>query len=692
MRQHLDPGHALAAGLAAGLATHVRGWAATRGATPEAAYAAARAAQALSLAMAQGHVCLWLADLAAAVAALPPDPGVPSPPAGGEPAAVDAWRSALLASAVVGTDTAPANQPLVLDADGRLYLHHQFDLEQRLARRLLRCVAPLPANTSAHTATDVAANTAANTATDVATDEAASAAADTATAAQLAAVFGPADATTPDWQRLAAVMAQRGRLTVISGGPGTGKTSTVLQLLACLLAREPHARVVLAAPTGKAAARLADGLATRAAQLSPAQRARLPGLPTSATTVHRLLGVRPGRNGLAATGELAFLHHAGAPLALDVLVLDEASMLDLALATRLLEAVPDAARIILLGDKDQLAAVESGAVFAELSADPRLSPAAVHHLAQLSGHAASAINPPLPAEAGAPPSPLADSVVWFQRNFRFAAESGIGRLAADAVAGRASAMLATLQAAGHPTCGTAADLAWLDDTASQPAAATLDAAIAGYAGYAQACRQIASDAAAGVAPTPDAIAAASQAFGQFRVLCALRDGPRGVSGLNAQIARLLRPLLDAGAANNASPWYAGRPVMVQRNHPALKLFNGDIGLALPSPGAGLQVWFPAADGRWRAVAPERLPAHDTAWAMTVHKAQGSEFDTVLLLLPAQRSRVASRALLYTGITRARQRLLVAGGAEVLAHAVAASSQRNAGLLARLHALKPSRVA
>ncbi len=672
MSQHHDPGHALAAGLAAGLATHVRGWAATRGATPEAAHAAARAAQALSLAMAQGHVCLWLADLAAAVAALPPDPGVPSPPAGGEPAAAGAWRSALLASAVVGTDTAPANQPLVLDADGRLYLHHQFDLEQRLARRLLRCVAPLPENSAA----DVAAN----------------AVADAATAAQLAAVFGPADGTTPDWQRLAAAMAQRGRLTVISGGPGTGKTSTVLQLLACLLAREPLARVVLAAPTGKAAARLADGLATRAAQLSPAQRARLHGLPTSATTVHRLLGVRPGRNGLAATGELAFLHHAGAPLALDVLVLDEASMLDLALATRLLEAVPDAARIILLGDKDQLAAVESGAVFAELSADPRLSPAAVQHLAQLSGHAASAINPPLPAEAGAPPSPLVDSVVWFQRNFRFAAESGIGRLAADAVAGRASAMLATLQAAGHPTCGTAADLAWLDDTASQPAAATLDAAIAGYAGYAQACRQIASDAAAGVAPTPDAIAAASQAFGRFRVLCALRDGPRGVSGLNAQIARLLRPLLDAGAANNASPWYAGRPVMVQRNHPALKLFNGDIGLALPSPGAGLQVWFPAADGRWRAVAPERLPAHDTAWAMTVHKAQGSEFDTVLLLLPAQRSRVASRALLYTGITRARQRLLVAGGAEVLAHAVAASSQRNAGLLARLHALKPSRVA
>ena len=632
--------------LARGLAAHVQRWATDRGAPADAAQAAANAARALSLATGLGHVCVWLADLPALTAAWPAaaDPGLPTTPT--------TWRSQLLASRVVGTPAAPDGQPLVLDADGRLYLHRQFDLERRLAKRLLQSTRPWPAD----------------------------AAADAATATQLATLFGTGrdgqPPTQPDWQMLAAALALRSRLTVVSGGPGTGKTTTVVNLLACLLAREPGARVVLAAPTGKAAARLAEALRSRAGHLG-ADLQRL--LPTSATTVHRLLGVRPGRGGLAGAGEQAFAHDADHPLALDLLVLDEASMLDLALATRLLEAVPPHARIVLLGDKDQLAAVESGAVFAELSADPSLSPAATAQLARLCGLPATSINPPPAAQPGA----LHDSVVWFQRNFRFASDSGIGRLAADTLGGQAAAVLATLRSAGN------GELAWLDDDQAQPAAATLAAMLAGYADYAQACRAaLAPVQGDGPADALDeaSITALNTAFGRFRVLCALREGPRGVQAVNDTLSRHLRQAItgDASQAGAArQPWFAGRPVMVLRNDPALRLFNGDIGLTLPGPDGALRVMFPAEGGQWRAVAPARLPAHETAWAMTVHKSQGSEFDTVLLLLPAHRSRVLSRELLYTGITRARQRVLLAASAGVLGAAVQASSQRHAGLQARL---------
>jgi exodeoxyribonuclease V alpha subunit len=396
-------------------------------------------------------------------------------------------------------------------------------------------------------------------------------------------------------------------------------------------------------------------------------------------------------------------------------------MLDLALATRLLEAVPPQARVVLLGDKDQLAAVEAGAVFAELGTDPTLSPATTARLARLCGLAPAQIRPPVPARPAGPPggqpgepsivppdgqaagapapsasaaaAALQDSVVWFQRNHRFAHDSGIGRLAAEALAGDAAAVLATLRA---PPDAAQAGLAWLADAGDRPAAATLDAAVDGHAAYAAACRsaldrQAASRSDAGAAESdPATVAALHAAFGRFRVLCAVRGGARGVEAVNAVLSRRLRAAITGqptDAASDRQPWYPGRPVMVLRNDPGLRLFNGDIGLALPAADGALQVWFPAADGQWRAVPPARLPAHETAWAMTVHKSQGSEFDAVLLLLPAQRSRVLSRELLYTGITRARQQVTVAAGADVLAATVRASSQRHAGLQARLRDLR-----
>jgi exodeoxyribonuclease V alpha subunit len=604
--------------LAEGFARHAVNWAVAQGAPAHVAAAVARAAKALSLAVSDGHVCLMLASLV-----------TPRDEDASMPADIAGWRAALQASGIVGTPQAPGAMPLILDADDRLYLHRYFDYERRLARRLTQ--ARHAGAREAVEAPDVRARLA------------------ELFAGNAARLGGAAD-----WQQLAAALALRGRLTVISGGPGTGKTSTVVNLLACLLALDPGCRIALAAPTGKAAARMTDAIRQRAQHLPPELRERM---PATSSTVHRLLGVT----------QAGFAHDASHPLAVDALVVDEASMLDLALATQLLEAVPPAARIILLGDKDQLAAVESGAVFAELSIDPTLTPDCVHDLAAMTGTPPDAIVPPAPAQRSA----LQDCAVWFTQTYRFATDSGIGRLARDINAGRSREAADWLRGGDHP------DAAWLETAPHASLDAALQQMDAGYAAYREA-----------VAADASRVAEITEAFGRFRVLCALREGPRGVSALNAAMTRrfhaaLHLPGLPPGPG--ASPWFSGRPVLVTNNDYVLRLFNGDIGIALPDASGELLVHFPdatAATG-FRAIAPVRLPRHETAFAMTVHKSQGSEFDGVLVMLPEQRSRVLTRELLYTAVTRARARVTLVADAAVLEQAIATATTRHSGLLARL---------
>jgi exodeoxyribonuclease V alpha subunit len=395
-------------------------------------------------------------------------------------------------------------------------------------------------------------------------------------------------------------------------------------------------------------------------------------LPAEASTIHRLLGVTLS----------GFVHHTGRRLAIDALVVDEASMLDLALATKLLEAVPDGARIVLLGDKDQLAAVESGAVFAELCADPTLSSACRDDLADLCGVAPEVIAPPAPAQA----SSLHDVSVWFTRNFRFAAESGIGRLAAAINAGNADAALAVLVESESKVEGAASavvsarEVQWIASDGPMLAPAAIEQLERGYAPY--------FDAVLGDATPPAAIVAA---FARFRALCAVREGPHGVEAINARLTRRLRAMLGDRDHDPRSPWFVGRPVIVRRNDPVLKLFNGDIGIALRDAGGELLVHFPQAEGGLRAIAPLRLPEHETAFALTVHKAQGSEFDAVWVLLPAQANRVLSRELLYTAVTRARKRVTLCAGVEVLNRTIAAATRRHSGLLARLAEIATPRI-
>ena len=653
--------------LADGFAAHCARWAADLGAA--ACQAVTRAARAVSLATAAGHVCLPLDELAES------------------PAEAAELAAALLASGVGGRP-ADGRRPLILDPQGRLYLHRYYAYERRLAAAIVSRLAEASASASpARGAGGVsesllpaaeagqqdrrAENEAAEgrpmfrrsqkpqAPSNASCNEEASFGGRRfafppyeSSQALLDELFPPRPDGRADWQKLAVALALENRLTLISGGPGTGKTTTVVALLACLLAADPELSIALAAPTGKAAARMIEALASRAGAVPPELAERL---PREAHTVHRLLGVTPeaGR----------FRHHAGNPLPVDVLVVDEASMLDLALATRLVEAVPPQARLILLGDKDQLAAVEAGAVFAELSASPALSAARVERLAALTGTPSLSLRvrdgvsgSPLPA---APAGPLADCVVWLTESHRFAADSGIGRLAALIREGDGAGTVECL-AGGDPA------LSWL---AEAPAFAAMQA---GYRPYVKALR-------AGAAPTE-----VFAAFDAFRVLCPLREGPRSVETVNQSLTRWLRAAVahphDPGPH---SPWFPGRPVMVLRNDPTLGLFNGDVGLVLPDENSELVVHFPDAQGGWRTLPPLRLPEHETALAMTVHKAQGSEFREVLVLLPDQPARVMSRELLYTAVTRARERVALAGPASVIEAACASPTRRYSGLRDRL---------
>lgn len=406
-------------------------------------------------------------------------------------------------------------------------------------------------------------------------------------------------------QRAAAQCALTRRLTLVSGGPGTGKTTTLARMIRLLreqadMAGLPPLRIALAAPTGKAAARMAESLEAAGVDLPPG----------GAMTLHRLLGMRAQGRG--------FRHDAGNPLAVDLLVIDEASMIDLSLMAHVLAALPTDCRLVMLGDRDQLAAVEAGAVFADLCASPA----------------------------------LADTVVTLMTNFRFSAESGIGNLANALRSGDGAAVAAILR-------GGSTDLAW------QTAPSLRDVIAAARAGYAPYLEAVAS----GADP-----ATAFDAFARFRVLAALRGE---VDTINRALAQ--RP---------AGQWFAGLPVMVTRNDPMLHLYNGDVGLVLPDPADGeLRACFPGrlAHEPWHWISPQRLASWAPAWAMTVHKSQGSEFGEVLLLLPTAASPVATRELVYTGVTRARALVSLWASEDALAGAIERRAERMSGLREQLAA-------
>ena len=449
-------------------------------------------------------------------------------------------------------------------------------------------------------------------------------------------------------QLLAAATAAGRAFTLISGGPGTGKTTTVARLLALLVeqglavGKAPLIRLV--APTGKAAARLTESLggALQALPVSAEVKAQM---PTTAGTLHRLLGVVPGR--------LRFRHHAENPLHLDILVVDEASMVDLPMMARLLMALPGHARLVLLGDKDQLASVEAGAVLGDICAALEL-PRTRAHAAWLTAQSGHLVTGETDGMA------LRDGLCLLRKSWRFDASSGIGELARCCNQGDGEGLLAIWQRGFEDIALTS----WQAEGYEQ----LLQQVCSGYAPYLQAMQE-------GADP-----ATIFTLFNQFQLLCALREGEFGVSGLNEQIARRLE---RRALIRREHEWYAGRPVMVVQNDHAIGLYNGDMGLCLPDEQGRLRVWFEQADGSLRSLLPSRLPAHETVYAMTIHKSQGSEFAQVVMALPTSLSPLLTRELIYTGITRAKSRLDLYADPSLLAQAIRRKTERYSGLADRL---------
>lgn len=445
-----------------------------------------------------------------------------------------------------------------------------------------------------------------------------------------------------DWQRVAAAMAVLRRFAVISGGPGTGKTRTVTSILALLLeqAGEQPLRIALTAPTGKAAARLTESIRQAKPTIACNEEVRQR-IPEEATTIHRLIGVRPGR--------LEPKYHAENPLPIDLLVVDEASMIDLPLMARLLAALPEHAPLILLGDKDQLASVEAGSVFADISGANAGGDYSAEFLEQLKDVTGQAL--PLKGEG----TGFGDSVALLRKSYRFTGEKGIGPLARAINAGDSEEAIALLNAG--------------QDGVSVKTVA--DSAV-----HAQLVEQVESAFVSSFASASPR--EALERFNAFRILCAVRRGPMGVEPINQVVEDILRA---RGLIRSKGEHYPGRPIMVTRNDPGLGLFNGDVGILWPDPEAGgaLRAWFILPDDSVKRVLPSRLPEHETAYAMTVHKSQGSEFERVLMLLPFEVNPVLTRELLYTGITRAKREVEVWGSAEIVTHCIHRRVERMSGL-------------
>jgi len=598
-RLHLQEGEGRIAPLELALAD----WCLRHGSSEPVALGMALTARAVN----EGHSCLVLSDTGPAI---PGEPVFCSP---------DKFLNTLRASPLVGVPGASC--PMILDGH-RLYLHRYWAYESRLASRLRDLLGRAPTTV------------------------------DTTLLERSGGLFDYSWVSEgePQWQAVAAAVALRHRFVVISGGPGTGKTYTVLRLIRLLVQAAQSVGhtppvIQLAAPTGKAAARMMESIRSGLTSLATGESLR-EWLPDKATTLHRLLGLHGGT--------VLPRHDRDNPLAADVVIVDEASMIDLPMMAKLADALPDHGRLILLGDRYQLASVESGSVLSELCTAAGLnnfSPAQRKALSRL-----------LPAQRGITPPDevstrpaLADHVITLQTSHRFHPRSPIGRLASAVNMGNAEAAIAVGREGSEDVQIDFRGRSDLDSLAGKLADAygpLLDAV------------------------TPEA---AIEALDSVRLLTATRIGPTGAIAMNQ---RIFEYLAQARGLDNQQRWYHGRPVLVLQNDYRIGLSNGDTGVCQIDVDGHVRVWFRTEAGL-QSLLPSTMPAHETAYAMTVHKSQGSEFNSVWLLLPPTDSPVLSRELIYTGITRAKTRLTLLGPEAVFRSAVGRIIQRDSGLADRL---------
>ncbi|TNF89672.1 MAG: exodeoxyribonuclease V subunit alpha [Gammaproteobacteria bacterium] len=530
----------------------------------------------------QGSVCIDLAELGGRpmFSSTVIDPAqIPRAPQ------ASAWRDQIVANDFVGK---PGDQaPITLDGK-RLYLNRFWHYEDFVANKIHALLA----------------NTAST----------GSAAADK----KLERVFADQAGIDVD-QKQAVSIAANNRFSVISGGPGSGKTTTVVRILALLLTLDPDNRIALAAPTGKAAARMMDSIRQRLNQLD-LDAAIKSSIPTEATTVHRLLAYRHQGFDFNQTHRLPF----------DCVIIDEASMVDLKLMYHLLEALSEHSRLILLGDRDQLASVAAGNV-----------------LGDITGHG---------QDMQSVASGITACIALLRSNYRFDSQTAIGELADFVNRGLADSALDLL-------AQNQRGLRWLREPSDK-----LDAqALAWLLGAYQPIFTCA---------TPGE---ALDHYQNTRVLCATNQGPLGVDALNREISETLLKRNNLPEAE----FYHGLPIMINRNQHELGLYNGDTGI-LWRRDQELRAFFRHGNDGTRDFAVNRLPDFSPAWASTVHKSQGSEFDSVLLILPSDPdSEVLCRELLYTAVTRARRQFLLQGTSAVVGHTINKLTQRHSGLAQKL---------
>ena len=559
------------------------------------------AAKLVSNFRARGDVCVPLRDVTSTAA---------EKLGGTEIPALRDWVNKLRSSGVVGDPGEFA--PLILDQSDRLYLQRYWKYEDELGRNLqarLRDKSPRDFDPA-----DLAQG--------------------------IAELFpGPSDL-----QKLAAFVAATSRLCVISGAPGTGKTRTIVFICALLntLAGKHELSFALAAPTGKAAARLKETIAQTGVSLHLSGKLKL---PADASTIQRLLGAR---------GDSPhFRHNAKNPLTADVVIVDEASMIDLALLAKLFDAIRPDARIILVGDKDQLASVEAGSAFRDICTpgfELGVSVSLAEAFAEITGQKLDG--------ASADQAPIHSVVVELRRNYRFTPGAGIAELSNAVNRGDAVAAIAVLKRGGS--------IRWRPTPSLKNFERELRERV--FPRFEKLLRL-------------SEPAVALKRLAEFAVLCALRRGPFGAETVNALLEGML---FETGLIEGAGRYHAGEPIIVVRNDYNVGLFNGDLGIVLPDAVTGeLRVFFRGEGDEVLNFAPGRLPAHEPAFALTVHKSQGSEFHDALVILPERDAPVLTRELVYTGITRVRETVEVWASEEILRQTIGRKIERSSGLRERL---------
>ena len=531
------------------------------------------------------------------------------------------WLKTLSQSRVVGR---PGEfHPLILDKKNRLYLFRYWDYENRLSNTIKSRIKENIQGIDRSILKD-----------------------------SLNRLFPNNGTNEFNWQKVAGVIAAFKKFFVITGGPGTGKTFTTAKILALLLELSPKDKlsILLAAPTGKAAARIGESIRAAKTTLNCSEDI-IDAIPSEAYTIHRMLKTIPGSP--------YFYHNAENPLTADIVVVDEVSMVDLALMVKLLSAVKNDARIILIGDRDQLASVEAGFVMADICDRDNIhlfSECFYRQFEKITQCNMEISSKKLKNSPG-----LYDCMVVLKRSYRFTDSSGIGECSRAVNNGKFDETFSILKS--NPD-----QIDWKKISGHYDLSMALPKeVINGYSDYLN-CRD------------PHK---ALELFNRFRILCAVKFGVLGVIEINRLTENILNRN-DLIELDNLStyPWYRGRPVLISRNDYSLELFNGDIGITMPEPDSktkDLYVYFSDISGKLRRFLPHRLPEHETAYAMTVHKSQGSEFEKVLLVLPDQDYPVLTRELLYTGITRAKSHISIWGKKEIIKTTILRKINRNSGL-------------